>query len=73
MSQYLSNEMKCCVKFQTAINSSRLMKHGNFRASRAADMYFNLKKNQNTTFWQRVSTILGFHSGEEADIKTEAF
>ena len=44
MSQYLSNEMKCCVKFQTAINSSRLMKHGNFRASRAADMYFNLKK-----------------------------
>ena len=50
MSQYLSNEMKCCVKFQTAINSSRKMEHGNFRASRAADMYFNLKKNQNTTF-----------------------
>ena len=46
MSQYLSNEMKCCVKFQTAINSSRKMKHGNFRASRAADMYFNLKKKQ---------------------------
>ena len=44
MSQYLSNEMKCCVKFQTAINSSRKMKHGNFRASRAADMYFNFKK-----------------------------
>ena len=40
MSQYLSNEMKC-VKFQTAINSSRKMKHGNFRANRAADMYFN--------------------------------
>ena len=38
---YLSNEMKCCVKFQTAINSSRKMKHGNFRASKAADMYFN--------------------------------
>ena len=26
MSQYLSNEMKCCVKFQTAINSSRKLK-----------------------------------------------
>ena len=33
--------MKFCVKFQTAINSSRKMKHGNFKASRAADMYFN--------------------------------
>ena len=43
-SQYLSNEMKCCVKFQTAINSSRKMKHGNFKASRAADMYFNNNK-----------------------------
>ena len=40
--------MKCCVKFQTAINSSRKMKHGNFRASRAADMYFNLKKKTGT-------------------------
>ena len=41
MSLYLSNEMKCCVKFQTAINSSRKMKDGNFRASRVTDMYFN--------------------------------
>ena len=40
--------MKFCVKFQTAINSSRKMKHGNFKASRAADMYFNNnKKKQN--------------------------
>ena len=36
--------MKFCVKFQTAINSSRKMKHGNFKASRAADMYFNNNK-----------------------------
>ena len=48
MSQYLSNEMKCCVKFQTAINSSRKMKHGNFKASRAADMYFNINKKNKT-------------------------
>ena len=41
MSHYLSNEMKCCAKFQTAIKGSRKMKHGNFRASKAADMYFN--------------------------------
>ena len=33
--------MKFCVKFQTAINGSREMKHGNFKASRAVDMYFN--------------------------------
>ena len=36
--------MKFCVKFQTAINSNRKMKHGNFKASRAADMYFNNNK-----------------------------
>ena len=45
-SQYLSNEMKFCVKFQTAINSSRKMKHGNFKASRAVDMYFNNNNNK---------------------------
>ena len=37
-SQYLSNEMKFCVKFQTAIKSGTKMKHGNFKASRAAYM-----------------------------------
>ena len=40
--------MKFCVKFQTAINSSRKMKHGNFKASRAADMYFNNNKKNKT-------------------------
>ena len=41
--------MKFCVKFQTAINSSRNMKHGNFKASRAADMYFNNNKKTKQT------------------------
>ena len=58
MSLYLSNEMKCCVKFQTAINSSRKMKHGNFRASKATDIELSDSR---------------FHSREEADIKTETF
>ena len=58
MSQYLSNEMKCCVKFQTAINSSRKMKHGNFRASRAADMYFNEKeKNRNFSLYLKYNFL----------------
>ena len=73
-SQYLSNEMKCCVKFQTAISSSRKMKHGNFRASRAADMYFNFKKNRNFKSVLKIQlSDSGFHSREEADIKTETF
>ena len=37
------------MKFQTAINSSRNMKHGNFKASRAADMYFNNNKKTKQT------------------------
>ena len=75
MSLYLSNEMKCCVKFQTAINSSRKMKHGNFRASKAADMYFNQKeKNRNFKSVLKIQlSDSGFHSREEADIKTETF
>ena len=74
MSHYLSNEIKCCVTFQTAINSSRKMKHGNFRASKAADMYFNFKKNRNFKAVLKIQlSDSGFHSREEADIKTETF
>ena len=66
--------MKCCVKFQTAINSSRKMKHGNFRASKPADMYVNFKKNRNFKAVLKIQlSDSGFHSREEADIKTETF
>ena len=60
------------------------MKHGNFKASRAADMYFNnnkktkqkKKRNLKSVLKLQLSDggfILGFRSREEAEIKTETF